>query len=202
MPNAMKKYIFLFISILVLAGCSNATKDTFITTASTADGFVRSTEVVYTDSTISIKGNESDVKRTYTDTLILHKNKVGYYMSTEEGNIKFAKQIQVQVLSLRGNTFFTYKDEVGRHDIYTIKLDSLTYLSTHNAYGMATQSRAIYYDADYKILRIDERFGPHTFVFTSSLYKGHKIPKIPPSAFLDTIEKDSLEYSRNLHIEQ
>jgi hypothetical protein len=198
----MKKYIFLFISILALAGCSNTTTDTFITTASTADGFVRNTRVIYADSTIFINGNESDVKRTYTDTLILHKNKVGYYMSTEEGNIKPAKQIQVQILSLKGNTFYTYKDEVGRHDIYTIKLDSLTYVSTHNAYGMATQSRAIYYTTDYKILRIDERFGPHTFVFTSSLYKGDKIPKIPTSAFLNTIKKDSLEYSSNLHIEE
>jgi hypothetical protein len=202
MPNAMKKYIFLFISILVSAGCSNTTEDTFITTASTADGFARSIEVVYADSTIFINGNESDVKRTYTDTLILHKNKVGYYMSTEEGNTKSAKQKQVQVLSLKGNTFFTYKDEVGKHDIYTIKLDSSTYVSTHNAYGMATQSRAIYYNTDYKILRIDERFGPYTFVFTSSLYKGDKISKTPPSAFLEKIKKDSLEYSSNLHIEQ
>jgi hypothetical protein len=202
MPNAMKKYIFLFISILVLTGCSNATKDTFITTASTADGFVRSIEVVYADSTISINGSESDVKRTYTDTLILHKNKVGYYMSTEEGNTKSAKQKQVQVLSLKGNTFFTYNDEVAKHDIYTIKLDSSTFVSTHNVYGMVTQSRAIYYNTDYKILRIDERFGPYTFVFTSSLYKAHKILKIPPSAFLNTIKKDSLEYSSNLHIEQ
>lgn len=198
----MKRYIFLFISILVLAGCSNATKDTFITTASTADGFVRSIEVVYADSTIFINGSESDVKRTYTDTLILHKNKVGYYMSTEEGNTKSAKQKQVQVLSLKGNTFFTYNDEVAKHDIYTIKLDSSTFVSTHNVYGMVTQSRAIYYNTDYKILRIDERFGPYTFVFTSSLYKGRKIPTIPPSAFLDTIKKDSLKYSSNLHIEQ
>jgi hypothetical protein len=202
MPKAMKKYIFLFISILVSAGCSNTTKDTFITTASTADGFVRSIEVVYADSTISINGTESDIKRSYTDTLILHKNKEGYYTLIEDCNAKPAKQKQVQVLSLKGNTFFTYNDEVGRHDIYTIKLDSLTYVSTHDAYGMATQSRAIYYTTDYKILRVNERFGPYRFVFTSSLYKGHKIPTIPPSAFLDTIKKDSLKYSSNLHIEQ
>jgi hypothetical protein len=200
MPNAMKRYIFLFISILVLAGCSNATKDTFITSASTADGFVRSIEVVYADSTISINGTESDVKQTYTDTLILHKNKEGYYTYIAEGNTKPAKLKQVQVLSLKGNTFFTYNDEVAKHDIYTIKLDSSTYVSTHNVYGMVTQSRSIYYDADYKILRIDERFGPYTFVFTSSLYKGHKISKIPPSAFLEKIKKDSLEYGSNLHI--
>jgi len=198
----MKRYIFLFISILVLTGCSNATTDTFITAASTADGFTRSIKVIYTDSTIIIKGSESDAKRTYTDTLLLHKNKDGYYTLIEDGNAKPATQKQVQLLILKGNTFFTYNDEVGKHDIYTIKLDSLTYVSTHNAYGMATQSRTIYYNTDYKILRIDERFGPHTFVFTSSLYKGHKIPKVPPSAFLNTIKKDSLEYSSNLHIEQ
>jgi hypothetical protein len=149
MPNAMKKYIFLFISILALTGCANTSTDTFITTASTADGFVRSTKVIYADSTIIIKGSESDVKRSYTDTLILHKNKDGYYTFIEEGNTKPAKQKQVQALSLKGNTFYTYNDEVAKHDIYTIKLDSSTYVSTHNVYGMVTQSRSIYYDADY-----------------------------------------------------
>jgi len=196
----MRNYVTLFISMLVLAGCSNKT-DTFVTTISEADGFVRNVEVAYTDSIIYIKGTESDVKGTYKDTLVLHKNNHGYYKIIQDISTKPIGKKQVQVLSLKDSSFSRYDDITGRHDIYTLKLDSTTYASVSNAYGMATMCKAIYYTNDYKILRVDELFGTYKFVFTSSLYKDYKISKIPRSAFLDKIKKDSLDYSKNKHIE-
>jgi len=196
----MKNYVTLFISMLFLAGCSKKT-DTFVTTISEADGFTRNMEVVYSDSIIYIKGTESDVKGTYKDTMVLYRNNHGYYKIIQDISTKPIGKKQVQVLSLKDSSFSRYDDVTGRHDVYTLKLDSTTYMSVSNAYGMATMCKTIYYTTSYKIIRIDELYGTYKFVFTSSLYKDHKIPKIPHAPFLDKIKKDSLDYSKNIHVE-
>jgi len=196
----MKNYVTLFISMLFLAGCSKKT-DSFVTTISEADGFTRNMEVVYSDSIIYIKGTESDVKGTYKDTMVLYRNNLGYYKIIQDISTKPIGKKQVQVLSLKDSSFSRYDDITGRHDVYTLKLDSTTYMSVSNAYGMATMCKTIYYTTAYKIIRIDELYGTYKFVFTSSLYKDHKIPKIPHSPFLDKIKKDSLDYSKNIHVE-
>ena len=95
----MKNYITLLTSILVLAGCSKKT-DSFVTVVSEADGFVRNVKVAYTDSIIYIQGIESDVKGTYKDTLVMHKNNHGYYEIVQDVSIEPFGKKQVQLLSL------------------------------------------------------------------------------------------------------
>lgn len=195
---SMKSFKFLML-LSVVFSCKKKSIDDFETIVGNTKNYSEDLTVHYEHSKICINELISYDKSSVQNKVCFIKLNDGYYQYSKNSACFNVSNKNV-IISLKNNIYSSFDCIDGRHEFYIVKLDSNYYVSVENVYGIKDFRRLLFYDKNFKIIRIEKQYADKKLVFINTSEKVRRF-SIPETEFIKKLKKDSTDYHSGIFIE-